>query len=255
LRLKTLHLERYGHFTDKQLHFREGACLHVVHGANEAGKSCSLAAVTDLFFKFENKSEWDFLHPGKLSVGATIVGSGGETLSFKRRKGTKYTLLDASGAPLPEDSLDVYLGSLTRETFSRAFGLSAKGLRRGAKEMLKSGGEVGASLFAAASGLRGLNEVRNRLTAEAGAIFMPTRGQTRTFYQALTRHESAARELKEREFKESELKKRMAQIGHWRASLRPVVRVGRQANLAANGWSGSARWHRCSAPSSHTNRR
>ncbi len=222
MRLKTLHLERYGHFTNKQLHFREGACLHVVHGANEAGKSCSLAAVTDLFFKFENKSEWDFLHPGKLSVGATIVGSGGETLSFKRRKGTKYTLLDASGAALPEDSLDAYLGSLTRETFSRAFGLSAKGLRRGAKEMLKSGGEVGSSLFAAASGLRGLNELRNQLAAEAGAIFMPTRGQTRTFYQALTRHESAAKELKEREFKESELKKRMAQIGELEVELATV---------------------------------
>ena len=162
MRLKSLHLERYGHFTDKHLRFREGACLHVVHGANEAGKSCSLAAITDLFFKFESKSEWDFLHPGKLSVGATILGSCNETLSFKRRKGTKYTLLDAAGDGIPEDSLDLYLGSLTRETFSRAFGLSAKGLRRGAKEMLKSGGEVGASLFAAASGLRGLNELRNR---------------------------------------------------------------------------------------------
>jgi uncharacterized protein YhaN len=229
LRLKTLNLERYGHFTNKQLHFREGACLHVVYGANEAGKSCSLAAVTDLFFKFESKSEWDFLHPGKLSVGATIVGRGGETLSFKRRKGTKFTLLDPSGAALPEDSLDVYLGSLTRETFSRAFGLSAKGLRRGAKEMLKSGGEVGASLFVAASGLRGLNELKSRLAAEAGAIFMPTRSQTRTFYQALIRHESAARELKEREFKESELKKRTARIETLDIEL-ATVRARRRAD-------------------------
>jgi len=227
LRLKTLHLERYGHFTDKLLEFREGACLHVVHGANEAGKSCSLAAITDLFFKFENKSEWDFLHPGKLSVGATIVGSDGETLSFKRRKGTKYTMLDDAGGALPEDTLDRYLGSLTRETFSRAFGLSAKRLRRGAKEMLKSGGEVGASLFAAASGLRGLNELRSRLAAEAGSIFMPTKSQNRTFYQALKRFEDAAKEIKEREFKERELKERTGRIDKLQADLDAVRELRR----------------------------
>jgi 3-isopropylmalate/(R)-2-methylmalate dehydratase large subunit len=48
MRLRTLSLERYGPFTDHSINFSPDAKLHVVEGPNEAGKSCALAAVTDL---------------------------------------------------------------------------------------------------------------------------------------------------------------------------------------------------------------
>ena len=47
MRLLTLELDRYGPFTGRTLTFRPDAKLHVVYGANEAGKSCALAAVTN----------------------------------------------------------------------------------------------------------------------------------------------------------------------------------------------------------------
>src|SRR5437763_2741359 len=133
MRLRTLDLERYGPFTDRALNFKPDAKLHVVYGPNEAGKSCALAAVTDLFFGIERQTRYDFLHDGKeLRIGAAIVGQDGRYLAFRRRKGNKSTLIDATDSPLSDDVLLPYLGSLTREVFCNAFGLDSAALRRGA---------------------------------------------------------------------------------------------------------------------------
>ena len=45
MRFETLVFERYGAFTDRVLELREGAHLHVVLGANEAGKTSALNAI------------------------------------------------------------------------------------------------------------------------------------------------------------------------------------------------------------------
>src|ERR1700736_2180374 len=116
MRLLTLDLERYGPFTARTVSFRPNAKLHVVYGANEAGKSCALAAVTDLFFGIERQTRYDFLHDGKeLRLGATIVERNGSSLAFRRRKANKSTLIDAAEVSLSDDTLLPYLGGLTRE--------------------------------------------------------------------------------------------------------------------------------------------
>jgi uncharacterized protein YhaN len=207
MRLLTLNLERYGPFTDRSVNFRPDAKLHVVYGPNEAGKSCALAAVTDLFFGIERQTQYDFLHDGKeLRIGASIVGRDGSYLAFRRRKGNRSTLIDATDGPLSDDSLTPYLGSLTREVFCNAFGLNSEALRRGAEEMLKSDGDVGTSLFAAASGLRGLASLRQRLEEEAGTIFAPRASRDRKFYQALGRFEDARKAIHDRELRAGDWK-------------------------------------------------
>jgi uncharacterized protein YhaN len=223
MRLLTLHLERYGHFTDKILNFRTDACLHVVYGPNEAGKSSSLEAVKDLFFGFGARTQYDFLHPGnRLSLGATIVGKNGQRLSFKRRKGNKNTITDDQGSHLPDDILSAYLGPLTRPIFSNAFGLSTETLREGAEEMLKSGGDAGSSLFAAASGLKGLNELRKRLAEEAMEIFAPTKAKDRSFYQARDRFEEANKQIRTLELKDRDLRERRAHIERLNGELKSI---------------------------------
>ena len=207
MRILTLHLERYGPFTGRTLTFRPDAKLHIVYGPNEAGKSCSLAAVTDLFFGIERQTPYDFLHDGKeLRIGATIAARDGTRLSFRRRKGNKNTLIDADDRPLGDDVLLPFLGSLSRDVFCRAFGLNTPGLRLGAEEMLNSKGDVGASLFAAASGLRGLTELRRNLDDEADGIFAPRASKDRRFYQALNRYEEARKAIRERELRAGEWK-------------------------------------------------
>ena len=192
MRLLTLNLERYGAFTDRVLTFRPEARLHVVLGLNEAGKSTALSAVTDLLFGFGKTTDYAFLHEmPALRVGAEIAGADGRRLAFRRRKGNARTLIDDADAPLPDDALAPFVGGLTRPVFCRAFGLDAEALRRGGKEMVAVEGEVGASLFAAGSGLRGLTELQAQLDGEAEAIFTPRKAGHRSFYQALDRWQDA----------------------------------------------------------------
>src|SRR5262249_6063037 len=138
MRILNLQLERFGPFTGRSLSFRPSARLHVVHGANEAGKSSALAALTDLLFGIERHTPYDFLHNGKdLRIGATIEKRDGKQLTFCRRKGNKNTLLEpVDDTALPEETLTGFMGGITREVFRNAFGLNAETLRSGAEEML-----------------------------------------------------------------------------------------------------------------------
>jgi uncharacterized protein YhaN len=200
MRLVTLDLERYGPFTGRTIAFSRQAKLHVVYGPNEAGKTSALAAVTDLLFGIGRQTAYDFLHDGRdLRIGATVDRTDGKCLTFRRRRGNKGTIVDALDNALRDDVLVPYLGGLTREVFCNAFGLDADALRRGAEDMLATDGEVGASLFAAASGLRGLADLRRALDEEAGAIFGPRASKDRRFYQALDRFNEARKTIQGRE--------------------------------------------------------
>ena len=215
MRFRRLELLRYGPFTDKVLTFRPEAKLHLVFGPNEAGKSSSLAAIGDLLFGFAKRKEYDFLHEAAtLRIGAEVVSRDGASLAFRRRRGNKKTLLGADDdeVALHEDVLSPFLGNLSREVFSRAFGLNSDSLREGGAAMLASEGEMGAALFAAASGLTGLARVRRTLEAEADDIFAPRASKDRRFYQALERYNSAITAERQNELKSSDWKALVAEI-------------------------------------------
>ncbi|MEJ1935057.1 AAA family ATPase, partial [Nostoc sp. NIES-2111] len=206
MRILSLGLERFGPFTGRTLAFRPDARLHVVYGRNEAGKSSSLAAVTDLLFGIERSTAWDFQHAGKdLLLQATVVDRAGTTLTFQRRK-NRPVLSAPDGAALPDDALAPYLGGVTRDVFRRAFGLDSEALRRSADELQKSDGELGAALLSAGSGLRGFTALRKELDAEADAIFAPRAGKDRRFYQAAARFEQARQQMRETETRAGALK-------------------------------------------------
>ncbi|MEF2073454.1 AAA family ATPase [Consotaella aegiceratis] len=204
MRILSLDLLRYGAFSDTSLAFRPNAKLHLVYGPNEAGKSSALSAIGDLLFGFGRQTAFGFQHDmTALRVGATLTASAGTQLSFRRRKGNKNTLLapEDGEAPLPDDALLPFLGGLNREVFTRAFGLDSAALRTGGDEMLKSDGEIGAAMFAAASGLKGLHDLRQSLEAEADAVFGARARQSRVFDQALARHKQARQEERDSELK------------------------------------------------------
>jgi len=211
MRILELILDAYGPFAGVKLPFSREAALHIVHGPNEAGKSSALTAIGDLFYGVP-RSEKSFLRPGDLRLGALVEARNGQMLQFFRRRGIKATLLDASGAALPDDGLLPFLGAASREIFHRAFGLDAENLRKGGDEMLRVDGEIGASLFAAASGLRGLIDLRKTIEAEAEEIFGERKASHRSFYQALARFDDASRAEKETRLSETTLKTLHRQI-------------------------------------------
>lgn len=223
MRFNRLDVIRYGVLTERSLVFRPDAKLHVIYGPNEAGKSSALKAISDLLFGFpRSTSHYSFLHDAAtLRIGAEIAGKDGTSLAFRRRRGTKNTLLgiDEKESPLPEDALAPYLGNLGREVFERAFGLDSERLRGGAAEMLKSGGEIGSLLFSAASGLTGLTRLRQSLEGEADGIYAQRRSKDRSFYQALDRHDEARRLERESELRSGDWKKLVSEATETEAEL------------------------------------
>lgn len=209
MRFDRLSLLRYGALTGRDLAFRPDARLYLVYGANEAGKSSALAAISDLLFGFPHNKAFDFLHEAStLRVGATLTARDGTEIAVRRRRGNKATLITDSDdeSELRDDALAPYLGSLGRDVFERAFGLDSARLRAGADAMLKSDGELGSLLFSAASGLVGLSGLKTILETEAGSLFAPRRSKDRRFYQLLDRHEEARKDEREHELRASDWK-------------------------------------------------
>jgi uncharacterized protein YhaN len=233
MRVIELVLDAYGPFAGARLQFDGAAKLHIVHGPNEAGKSSALAAIGDLFYGVPSRAEKNFLRPADLRLGASVKARNGQMLRFFRRRGVKNTLLDAGGAALPDDCLPPFLGAASREIFERAFGLDAKRLREGGDEMLRAEGEIGASLFAAASGLRGLIDLRKGIEAEADEIFGERKAERRTFYQAHARYEEANRAEKESRLTETALKTLRRQIEDAEKTLGEIKVLAREDEAEA----------------------
>jgi chromosome segregation protein len=198
MRFERLHLERYGAFTDRILEFQSDACLHVVLGANEAGKTSALHAIGDLMFGFERRTSYDFQHEQKsLRIGARISLADGAALLIRRRKGDKNTLLDEEDKPLAHDRLAPALGSLTREAFFAEFGLTAAKLREGGRELLSAGGRLAETLAASSAQLSALTRLRAGLMQQADGLFGARRAAGKDFYAALDRHQEAEKRLRE----------------------------------------------------------
>lgn len=198
MKLAQLALERYGAFTDRVLTFDPDAALHVVHGANETGKTSALSAIGDLLFGFGARTTYNFKHDNNaLRVGGTLHHSDGRQLAIRRRKGTKNTLLDASDQALPDDALVPWLGGIARDTFDREFGLTAEALRRGGDDLLKAGGRLAETLAASSAGLSALTQLKDRLQGEADVLFTPRRASGKAFYVAADRRDDADRALRD----------------------------------------------------------
>ena len=194
MRIRRLDILRYRALADVSLPFRAGAKLHVVYGPQEAGKSTALEAISDALFGMPRALQPNAVRfaPGELRLGMTLEGDGGQTLSFRRRKADRDTLLVADEAgTLPDHALAPFTGALDRDGFRNGFALTSDRLREAGAELLTSGGDAGSALFAASAGLAGLSDVSAALDREADALFGPRRKADRRFYMHAAEHDAA----------------------------------------------------------------
>ena len=198
MRITRLALDRYGHLSDLALAFPPEVGLHVVLGANEAGKSTALAAVADALFGFPHITPYAFLHATRdLRVGIGLRGEDGRERTFVRIKRNQNDLLDADGAPVAESALAGLLGGVSRERFGRVFGLDAAALRKGGDGHSEGRGDLGESILQAHTGLTGFRALADRLGEEAGRLF-GTRHGRRAFHVAVDDHKAAREQLEAR---------------------------------------------------------
>lgn len=199
MRFVNLALERYGHFDNCTLSFRSGEPdLHVVYGANEAGKTTSMAAVSDLLFGFPGRSPYNFMYDYSLLRVGAVLEDEGLTIACRRKKATSGTLLGPDDKPIDEGPLLAMLRGQTRETFGLSFSLDQEGLRAGGKAMVEARNDLGRALFAAGSGLTGVSDELARLEEEADAIWGPRASNKRLFTVAQRELETNTRAIRER---------------------------------------------------------
>ncbi len=198
MRLERLTLAPYGRFADRTLTLRADAHLHVVLGANESGKTTTLAAIGDLLFGFPARTNFDFAHDQRLlRVGGLFRLADGRTLELRRRKGNANTLVDDTDKPVSDEPLRRALGGLDRKTFESEFGLTAASLREGGAALLRAGGGLAETLAASSAGLSALSRLRDDLAREAEDLFSTRRSASKAFYIALDRHKQADDRLRD----------------------------------------------------------
>lgn len=195
MKLLELYLYAFGPFTDFTIDLSGGKeGLHIIYGPNEAGKSSALRAITALFYGIPVQSSDNFIHEHKnLRVGSRIIHSDRSELIFTRRKGRKNTLIDPGGSSLPDSSLQKYIGNMGEDIFSTMFSINRMALVRGGQDILKGGGNVGESLFAAIMGGTHLHEILQSLEDDASDLFR-SRGSTQIINKAINNYKEAKKE-------------------------------------------------------------
>lgn len=208
MKLRRLHLKAFGPFTDRVLDFGTAAQrLVLVHGANEAGKSSTLRAISDLRFGIPLHSKDNFIHSHPdMRVGGEFVDRQGNEYSLIRRKGRGATLCLADfglgglalDLPVPPDIEILLNGGLRKEEYESMFGLDHRQLREGGQALLKGEGDVGAALFEASAGIRSIPQILERLDASARKFFMPgARGKNARINEAMKAYEERHGEYKQ----------------------------------------------------------
>lgn len=188
MRFLRLDLIAFGPFTDATLELAgDGPNLHLVYGPNEAGKSSSLRALHQLLYGIPRRSRDGFLHPNpQLRIGARLERHDAAPFDCIRRKGDKKTLRTADDSEeLSETLLNELLHGVDADSFRQRFGIDYDELVAGGRAIVRGGGDLGEVLFAAGSGVAGLNAVARRLSEEAAELFA-VRGQKPTINAALS---------------------------------------------------------------------
>ena len=206
MKILRLDLLAFGPFTNQSLCFEQGDCgLHLVYGANEAGKSSALRALTQLLYDIPHRSQDNFVHPNQnMRIGASLLDRNGQVLRCIRRKGLRDTLRadDDIEVISPERFANV-LGGIDEAAFRKRFGIDYDELRRGGKAIVEGEGDLGAILFAAGAGMADLRPLQDQLASEADKLFKP-RGSSLRINQALAQLTAVRKEIREAQLPSSE---------------------------------------------------
>lgn len=202
MRFAGLSLERYGRFEGCNLTFRAGAPdLHIIYGANEAGKSTTLEAVSDLLFGFGARTPCNFLFDYSLLRVGAVLEEGGRTLACRRRKANSATLVDDGDRAIDDGELLSMLRSQTRETFRLGFSLDQLRLRKGGEAMVNARDDLGQALFAAGSGMTEIATTLKSLDEEADAIWGKRASAKRAYTIAEREWQESSKQLRESQLK------------------------------------------------------
>jgi uncharacterized protein YhaN len=233
MKLRELHLTAFGPFTDRKLDFgNDGQSVVFVHGPNEAGKSSTLRAISDLRFGIPQQSRDNFVHEHRnMQLGGLLVDRNDKYYQIMRRKGRGATLHYADGSAVPPDVEALITCGLSKEEYEAMFGLDHERLRKGGEALLAGQGEIGAALFEASAGVRSIPQVLERLDQSARTYFMPgARGKNGRINEALRGYAEHSAQLKSAQVKPSAWAELFKQHQSAKKHLEELEKRYREAN-------------------------
>ena len=171
MRFTRLNLVKFGMFTETELDLLpEG--VNVILGANEAGKTTTMAAVQQLLYGIPLRSQHSYLHSNAdLRIGAILRANDGADVEVYRIKRNTGSLRSTADIPIADETMVELLGGVGADVYASLFSISHEEIVSGGQALLKSEGELGRALFAAGTGLTQLNSVMAKLDARAGELF------------------------------------------------------------------------------------
>jgi uncharacterized protein YhaN len=195
MRFAELELIKYGRFEGHALSFPHNhPDLHIVFGPNEAGKSTTMAAISDLLFGFPHITPYDFRFDKQLLKVGALLQADGIDLVCRRKKGRVGTLLDGHDRVLDDGALTALLAGYSGESFQRMFSLDHGRLREGGRAILQAKDDIGQAIFAAGSGLVGIAALVEGLEEEAKEIWTRRTGDRRYYAAQREFDEAKARQ-------------------------------------------------------------
>ena len=207
MKLVQLSLRAYGPFTNKVvdfggLHEESGnPGLHIVLGANEAGKSTALRAIRAALFGMNDMRD-AHLHPkDMLRVGLKLKTTDGEILNVERRKGkgAKSLLFVDSEKAVPVEEWARVLPVDSADLFEQMFGLNYERLLEGGRQLAGFKNDIGQALLAAGGDL-GQTATRMRdMLDRAEAIYNP-RATSSKLRQALSAYQVADKTFRDERY-------------------------------------------------------
>ncbi|GEN13431.1 AAA domain-containing protein [Myxococcus fulvus] len=180
LRIDSLRVRRFGHFSELSLELGPG--LHLMYGPNEAGKSTLLAFLRAMLFGFEKRG-----HPERYAPSEEDTPFGGELRLFtatgaltvrrmatpRGRKAESLTVLGADGEPVSEERLKDARGHVTRELYFDVFAFRLEELA-GFEQLTEARGASDALVAASMRGARRLPEAMSALSKSAERLYKPS---------------------------------------------------------------------------------
>lgn len=196
MKLTRLNLAKFAMFSDVELGLLADG-VNVIVGANEAGKTTTMAAIQQLFYGIPVRSEHSYVHANAdLRIGGVLRSNDGSELELHRIKRNTATLRSAADATIAEDVMTELLGGVEADVYATLFSIGHEEIASGGKALLESEGELGRALFGAGTGLTQLNAVMNKLDAKTGQLFKS--GASKPLINGgIVRHKQLLAEIKE----------------------------------------------------------
>lgn len=221
--IRRLQLEPYGAFSSLEIELGEG--LTVVVGANEAGKSTALRALTDLIFGIPRQTDMAHSFVRKELTVMAQVTIGSDVVEIQRTAEGLSSGTKQLPSPWGVDGVEPTDGGAW---WLARFGIDHTRLRRGGREVMNGGGDIGELIFAATEGTSA-RQMRQTVEEEANKIWKP-RGQKLRLSEAV----NTFRETKDRVAERQARSAQVAQLEREVTEAAKALAVAEQELLDAD---------------------